>query len=125
MLKRRLPNSVRIVGYPEVSFFGEASHLVTGFWTNAALKLASKSGDKREFVKRMQKDRKLAPTPKEFATQFERAVEVQCAEKPRTVGFYKTKVKSPLADDSLSSARLDRIEEAAIDAYTQERIRAK
>jgi integrase len=68
-------------------------------------------------------DRKPVPTLREFAPRFEKAIETQCAEKPRTVEFYKAKLKALLANDALASARLDSIEEAAIDAYQQTRAR--
>ena len=70
-------------------------------------------------------DRKPAPTLKEFGARFAETIETQCAEKPRTVEFYKAKLKLLLADKSLSSARLDRIDEAAIDSYMQRRTRTK
>src|SRR5207249_7130938 len=62
-------------------------------------------------------DRKPVPTLREFASRFEKAVETQYAEKPRTVDFYKVKVRSLLANDALASARLDTIDEAAIELH--------
>jgi integrase len=50
---------------------------------------------------------------------------VQCAEKPRTVEFYKAKLKTLLEDETLASARLDTIDEAAIESYVQARSRVK
>jgi integrase len=68
-------------------------------------------------------ERKPVPTLREFASRFERAIEVQCAEKPSTVKFYKRKLKTLLADDSLAAARLNTIDEASVEAYTQARSR--
>ena len=60
-------------------------------------------------------DRKPGLTLREFAPRFERAIEIQCAEKPRTVEFYKSKLVSLLASDALASRRIDGIDEAAIE----------
>lgn len=64
-------------------------------------------------------DRKPVPTLKAFAPRFERAIEMQCAEKPRTVEFYRSKLASLLADEALASRRIDSIDEAAIEDYVQ------
>ena len=66
-------------------------------------------------------DRRPVPTLREFAPRFEAAIETQCAEKPRTVEFYKAKVRTLLAHETLATARLDSIDEAAIESYTQAR----
>jgi integrase len=68
-------------------------------------------------------ERKAAPTLKAFASRFEQAIEMQCAPKPATITFYKNRMKSLLANDSLAGARLDTIDEAAIEAYKQTRSR--
>ena len=70
-------------------------------------------------------DRKPAPTLKEFAPRFERAVEIQCAEKPLTVEFYKAKLKTLLAHEELASRRVDAIDESVIEQYVQSRARVK
>jgi hypothetical protein len=70
-------------------------------------------------------DRKPAPTLKEFAPRFEKAVEIQCGEKPLTVQFYKAKLKTLLADEKLASRRIDGIDESAIQEYLQSRGRVK
>lgn len=64
--------------------------------------------------------KKPVPTLKDFAPRFTRAIELQCAEKPRTVQFYRAKLARLLASE-LSSTRLDSIDEAAIEAYKQSR----
>ena len=69
--------------------------------------------------------RKPAPTLKEFAPQFEKAIEVHCADKPRTVAFYKAKTKTLIANDALASCRIDAIDEGAIEAYVQIRSRTQ
>jgi site-specific recombinase XerD len=71
------------------------------------------------------KDRKPAPTLKEFALRFERAIEIQCAEKPNTIDFYKKNLKRLLANEQLTGTRIDAIDEAAVEAYVQARSRVK
>ena len=66
-------------------------------------------------------DRKPVPTLKKFAPRFERAIEMQCAEKPRTVEFYKSKLAALLASEELASRQIDRIDEAVIEEYVQRR----
>jgi integrase len=66
-------------------------------------------------------ERKPVPTLRDFSPRFEQAIELQCAEKPLTVEFYKAKLKTLLDNDSLASSRLDTIDEAAIEKYTQAR----
>jgi integrase len=67
-------------------------------------------------------DRKPAPMLEDFIPRFDRAIEVQCAERPRTVQFYKAKIKTLLASD-LASTRIDAIDEAAVERYVQARSR--
>jgi len=67
------------------------------------------------------REKKPVPTLKDFAPRFLEAIETQCAEKPRTVEFYQQKVKCLLADKKIASAKLDTIEEAAIERYTRTR----
>ena len=67
------------------------------------------------------KDRKPVPTLKQFAPRFERAIEIQCGEKPRTVEFYKQKLATLLAEERLASRRINCIDEAAIEEYVQRR----
>jgi len=71
------------------------------------------------------RERKPVPTLKEFATRFQDAIETQCAEKPRNIEFYKQKMKLLLASEPLASAKLDTIEEEAIESYKQGRVRTK
>jgi site-specific recombinase XerD len=66
-------------------------------------------------------ERRPIPTLREFASRFEQAIEIQCAGKPRTVQFYKAKLKTLLANDSLATSRMDTIDESAIETYTQVR----
>jgi integrase len=67
--------------------------------------------------------RQEAPTLLEFAEVFERAIETQCADKPATVAFYKSKLAFVLKFEPIAAARLDQIDEALIDAYTESRTR--
>jgi len=69
------------------------------------------------------REKKPVPSLAEFAPRFEKAIELHCAEKPRTVDFYKAKLKALLADETLASTRLDDLDEAAIEAYKQNRSR--
>jgi integrase len=68
-------------------------------------------------------ERKPVPVLKDFATQFAAAIQVQCAEKPRTVDFYEAKLRTLVADRFLGNARIDMIDEAAIEKYVQARSR--
>jgi integrase len=71
------------------------------------------------------REKKPVPTLKEFAPRFREAIETQCAEKPRTVDFYKRKLKALLANEKLAGAKLDCVEEEAIEAYKQARARTQ
>jgi integrase len=71
------------------------------------------------------RERKPVPTLRDFAARFQEAIETQCAEKPRTVEFYKRKLGLLLANDPLATAKLDVIDEAAIEVYKQTRSRTK
>jgi integrase len=68
-------------------------------------------------------ERQAAPTLREFAPAFEKAIETKCADTPATVAFYKSKLAFLLKFEPLASARLDEIDEAAIDDYTEQRAR--
>lgn len=69
-------------------------------------------------------ERKPVPTFREFAPRFERAIQVQCAEKPRTVAFYKAKLKTLLASELLGPVRIDQIDEDCVERYVQQRSQA-
>ncbi len=68
-------------------------------------------------------ERPPVPTLAQFGPRFESAIVTLCAEKPATVSFYKEKLRRLLADRRLSGARLNAIDEAAIDGYKQRRTR--
>jgi hypothetical protein len=68
-------------------------------------------------------ERPEVPTLADFAPRFEKAIVTLCAEKPATVGFYQEKLRRLLEDPELSKARLNTIEEKAIDGYKQRRTR--
>ncbi len=70
-------------------------------------------------------DRRKTPTLRQFAPRFEKHIEATCAEKPQTVEFYRSKLRFLLAYEPLAGARLDRIDEAAIEGYVQNRRRSK
>ncbi|MSV35280.1 MAG: site-specific integrase [Bryobacterales bacterium] len=63
------------------------------------------------------------PTLAGFKDQFTQAIEVRCAAKPRTVAFYKEKLTRLLEYPALACAQLDKIDEALIERYVQERRR--
>src|SRR5665213_479528 len=62
-----------------------------------------------------------APTLRQFEERFNKAIEVRCGEKPRTVKFYKGMFKGLLAFAPLADAKLDRINEALIERFVQYR----
>ena len=66
------------------------------------------------------RERAKVPTLREFSTEFEKAIETQCAEKPRTVEFYVGRTCLLLASD-LADRALNTIDEAAIEKYRQTR----
>lgn len=65
-------------------------------------------------------ERVKVPTLEAFAPDFMKAIETQCAEKPRTVEFYRSRMKT-LCGSDLGKKQLDRIDEAAIEKYRQTR----
>lgn len=67
------------------------------------------------------REKRTVPTLTEFATTFEKAIEMRCAEKPRTVVFYKEKLRRLLEYGPLASAKLEAIDEALIERYIQDR----
>jgi integrase len=66
-------------------------------------------------------ERPVAPMLREFAHRFFSTIEVRCAGKPRTIGFYKEKYSRLLEYEPLASSRLDRIDEGLIEDYVLER----
>jgi integrase len=68
-------------------------------------------------------DRPAAPTLRDFEARFTATIEIDCAEKPETVSFYKEKYRRLLEHAPFANARLDQIDEAMIDAYKQSRRR--
>lgn len=67
--------------------------------------------------------REPAPALKDFAPQFEEQIKVECASKPQTIEFYRSKLSFLLKHEPLASARLDAIDEEAIDGYIRHRTR--
>jgi integrase len=70
-------------------------------------------------------ERRPVPTLSEFASRFMEAIETQCAEKPKTVTFYREKLNKLLAHEAMSSLKLDKIDEGVIDEFKNSRIRSK
>src|SRR5713101_3844030 len=56
------------------------------------------------------REKTLVPTLKAFAPRFREAIETRCAEKPRTVSFYKEKLNRLLEYEPLASVKLDDID---------------
>ena len=65
------------------------------------------------------RDRKQVPTFQEFSDQFLKWVAVERAQKPRTVSFYKVRVRFLLAFDSLRSTTMDKIDEALVAKFVE------
>jgi integrase len=65
-------------------------------------------------------ERKRIPTLREFSKDFERAIQTQCAEKPRTIEFYLSRVKQ-LVKSELADRPLNAVDEGAIEKYRQTR----
>jgi integrase len=66
-------------------------------------------------------ERKPVPTLRSFAPRFTDAIAVRCAAKPYTVSFYESKLARLLEFESLATTAVDRIDEALIEMYVQER----
>ena len=67
------------------------------------------------------KDRSKTPTVDQFSLRFETAIETLCGDKVQTVRFYKSKLRLMLTYEPLRDCRLDRVDEALVDAYKQHR----
>jgi integrase len=68
-------------------------------------------------------EKEPAPTLKQFSLRFIEAISVRCAEKPRTIEFYREKLTRLLEFPAMASSKLDAIDEALIEKYVQERRR--
>jgi integrase len=103
-------------------------------WKGEAVRRSTKQTNKRvaEQIEAAQKtslakgevgivEREPAPTLKQFSGRFMQAVSIRCAEKPRTVEFYREKLNRLLEYPALANAALDAIDEALIEEYVQQR----
>jgi integrase len=103
-------------------------------WKGEAVRRSTKQTNKRvaEQIEAAQKtslakgevgivEREPAPTLKQFSGRFMHAVSIRCAEKPRTVEFYREKLNRLLEYPAMASAALDAIDEALIEEYVQQR----
>jgi len=70
-------------------------------------------------------ERQPAPTLREFRQRFTDSIKVRCAERPPTIAFYQEKLAHLLKFEPLANARLDRIDEALIESYVQERSKGR
>jgi integrase len=66
-------------------------------------------------------EKKAAPALKDFAQRFMDAIQVRCGSKPRTVSFYAEKLSRLLEFEPFANARLNKIDEALIEGYVQQR----
>jgi integrase len=66
-------------------------------------------------------ERKAAPAFKDFAQRFMDYVQVRCAARPATIGFYAEKLSRLLEFEPLASLPLDKIGEGLIESYVQAR----
>jgi integrase len=66
------------------------------------------------------REKKRVPTLEEFGPKFMNAIATECADKPATVSFYRSKL-SYLERSRLAKIRIDQIDEVAIDGYKQVR----
>ena len=66
-------------------------------------------------------ERKPAPTLQQFSQRFMDTISVRCAPKPATVKFYAKKMDRLLDFDYLARTPIDRIDEALIECFIQER----
>ncbi len=64
---------------------------------------------------------KPVPALKDFSQRFIDAIQVRCAEKPNTIRFYANKLARLLEFEPVAFARLDKIDEALIESYVQNR----
>jgi integrase len=102
-------------------------------WRGQRIRESTKQGNKRiaEQIEAARKtalakgevniqERKRVPTLRQFAKEFEGAIRTQCAEKPRTIEFYLSRVRVLLKADFADRA-LHTIDEAVVDKYRQTR----
>ncbi len=105
-------------------------------WNGEPIRESTKQGNRRvaeqiEAAKRtaLAKERSrhqteaAKPTLADFAPKFTAAIETTCGEKPATVSFYKAKLKTLVKH--FGARRLEEIEEAEIEQYTQMRAKTK
>jgi integrase len=69
--------------------------------------------------------RKVVPIVRGFAVDFMKAIESQCSGKPRTVEFYRSKLKSLLKVPFMGGASLDAVDEEMVERYKRVRMAAK
>ncbi len=60
---------------------------------------------------------------KEFAPEFEKAIETLCKDKPRTIAFYQERMRRLLDFPELAKCRLDKIDEELIEKLKHQRTR--
>lgn len=67
------------------------------------------------------RDKTRIPSFREFSERFLSSIEIDAARKPRTLKAYQTAIRGLLDFPGLAQARLDRVDEALIDAFKQHR----
>jgi integrase len=66
-------------------------------------------------------EREPAPRLKEFSERFMSYIETRCKAKPATIQFYEKNVQRLLEYEAMAATRIDRIDEALIERFVQER----
>ena len=106
------------------NFWWEGEHIQTStHQTNKRIAQQMEAAHKTRLAKGQVgiEEREPAPTLKLFAARFTEAIQVRCAEKPMTISFYKSKLDRLLEYEPLAATKLDRIDEALIEKYVQQR----
>jgi len=69
------------------------------------------------------REKKAVPTLRDFALRFETAIETLCKDKPKTIDFYKERMRRLLDFPAMAGCRLDAIDEELIEKLKSHRTR--
>ena len=70
-------------------------------------------------------DKPRIPTLREFAPEFERAIEIECSDKPKTIAFYKERLRKLLDFEPFKACALDAIDEKLVEKFKEHRARQR
>ena len=70
-------------------------------------------------------DKPRIPTLREFAPEFERAIEIECSDKPKTIAFYKERLRKLLDFEPFKACALDAIDEKLVEKLKEHRARQR